>query len=656
MTSTNYGLLGLIPLLPALGALVNGLLGSKLPKKVVHTIACGTIFGSFIVTALAFRALASNHEIEALSYVAYKWFSAGGLNIDIAFQFDHLTAVMCLIVSGVGFLIHVYSIGYMSHDPSYSRYFTYLNLFCFAMLLLVMGQNLVMLFVGWEGVGLASYLLIGFWFTDEAKASAGKKAFIVNRIGDAAFLLGMFILFYFAGSLDIPEVQRWVGGLGHHAGSFAPWATVICILFFIGCCGKSAQIPLYTWLPDAMAGPTPVSALIHAATMVTAGVYLVTRLNFLYVMSPTAMGVVATVGALTALFAASIAVVQNDIKKVLAYSTVSQLGYMFLACGVGSFYAGTFHLATHAFFKALLFLGAGSVIHAMSGKQDIQEMGGLKKWMPITRFTFLIACLAIAGFPLFSGFFSKDEILWYALANRFPGQEGLALGPFLWVIGVITAGLTAFYMFRLYFLTFEGESRADEKTKSHIHESPPSMTVPLLVLAVLSVIAGFIGIPHIFHMPEVLHHWLEPVLASSLHVFHGNEAYGDGAAWAAMGIATAVGLGGIFVAWKLYGGESTEKAASYKERFAGAHKLLMNKYYVDEIYDHTVVRPLMGTARMLYAAVDRVLIDTLLVGGIAFVSRSAGQIVRQLQNGDVQRYAFFIVFGLSLVLLMLSGI
>ena len=664
MTTTNFWLLGLIPLMPALGALVNAIFGTKFPKKVVHTIACGTVGISFLISLYALRTLvAGSHgdHVGSLSYLVYEWFQSGSglgnLTIDIRFYFDALSAVMCLIITGVGFLIHVYSVGYMSHDKSYSRYFTYLNLFCFAMLLLVLGQNLVLLFVGWEGVGLASYLLIGFWFSDDEKASAGKKAFIVNRIGDAAFLLGMFLLFSFTHSLDIPTVKHFVLGLNETSlAAFLPFATVTCIFFFIGCCGKSAQIPLYTWLPDAMAGPTPVSALIHAATMVTAGVYLVARMNFLFAQSAVAMAVVAVVGGLTALYAASIAVAQNDIKKVLAYSTISQLGYMFLACGVGSFYAGVFHLTTHAFFKALLFLGAGSVIHAMSGKQDITEMGGLKKYMPLTRWTFLMGCLAIAGFPLFSGFFSKDEILWYALSNQHP--DGLSfLGPFLWFIGVATAGLTAFYMFRLYFLTFEGECRADEKTKSHLHESPYSMTIPLLALAVLSVIGGFMGIPHIFHVPSVLHEWMYSVVGygeAILHPPHG-EGYGNGVAWAAMAVATAVGLTGIYLAYRLYGKES-ETPARIKERFSGFHKVLENKYYVDEIYDRGVVKPLGATARGLYAVVDRFFIDTLMVGGIAYMSQATGWVVRQLQNGDVQRYAFFMVFGLSLMLFLLYGV
>ena len=664
MTTTNYWLLGLIPLMPALGALVNAIVGTKLPKKVVHTIACGTVGVSFLISLYAFRTLvAGSHEghVGSLSYLVYEWFQSGSgpgsLTIDIRFYFDALSAILCLVITGVGFLIHVYSVGYMAHDKSYSRYFTYLNLFCFAMLMLVLGQNLVVLFVGWEGVGLASYLLIGFWFSDEEKAAAGKKAFIVNRIGDAAFLLGMFLLFSFTHSLDIPTVREYVVGLNETSmAAFLPFATVICILFFIGCTGKSAQIPLYTWLPDAMAGPTPVSALIHAATMVTAGVYLVVRMNFLFAQSAVAMSIVAVVGGLTALYAASIAVAQNDIKKVLAYSTISQLGYMFLACGVGSFYAGVFHLTTHAFFKALLFLGAGSVIHAMSGKQDIMEMGGLKKHMPLTRWTFLMGCLAIAGFPLFSGFFSKDEILWYALSNQHP--DGLSfLGPILWFLGVATAGLTAFYMFRLYFLTFEGECRADEKTKSHLHESPYSMTIPLLALAVLSVVGGFVGIPHIFHVPVVLHHWLASVVGygeAILHPAHG-EGFSDGVAWAAMAVATAVGLTGIYLAYRLYGKQS-ETPARLKERFSGLHTVLENKYYVDEIYDRGVVKPLGATSRGLFALVDRFFIDTLMVGGIAYFSQATGWVVRQLQNGDVQRYAFFIVFGLSLMLFLLYGV
>ena len=656
MTTTNFTILALIPLLPAFGALINGILGNRLPKKAVHWIACGTVLVSFLISLAAFRTLAANHDIEFLSFNMYEWFQSGfrgehsaSLSVNVEFYFDHLSAVMCLVVTGVGFLIHVYSIGYMSDDPSYSRYFTYLNLFCFAMLLLVLGQNYLILFVGWEGVGLASYLLIGFWFSDTEKAAAGKKAFIVNRIGDAAFLLGMFLIFNFAGSIDIPAIQGWVTGLSHgQLEAFVPFAGVIGVLFFIGCAGKSAQIPLYVWLPDAMAGPTPVSALIHAATMVTAGVYLIVRLNFVFSISAFALGVVAVVGALTALFAATIAVTQNDIKKVLAYSTVSQLGYMFLAAGVGAYWVAIFHLVTHAFFKALLFLGSGSVIHAMGGKQDIQEMGGLKKWMPLTRGTFLVACLAIAGFPLFSGFFSKDEILLSALANSH--VSGVPLGWFLWLIALVTAGLTAFYMFRLYFLTFEGECRADEHTKSHLHESPPSMTVPLLVLGVASVLGGLLGLPHILGFHPALEHWLQPVTEFGHHFIQHNAS--TGLAWMSMLAATGAGLGGIFVAWKLYG-RTSETPAKLKEQFAGLHDLLFNKYWIDEVYQKIVVTPLEKTAKGLYKVVDRFLIDQLMVGGLGFVSRSMGYIVRQFQNGDVQRYAFFVVFGLCLILILL---
>jgi NADH-quinone oxidoreductase subunit L len=659
MATNHFWLLGLIPLLPALGAVFNGLFGRKVPKAVVHTVACGVIAAAFAVSLVSLLELLGTdhgHGPTALTYTAYHWFGAGGIDFDVAFLFDPLSATLCLIITGVGLLIHIYSVGYMSHDPSYSRFFTYLNLFCFAMLVLVLGKNLVLTFVGWEGVGLASYLLIGFWYKDDEKADAGKKAFIMNRIGDAAFLLGMFMLVAFTNTLDVVELRHRITGMeGEALAQFLPFATVIGVLFFIACTGKSAQIPLYTWLPDAMAGPTPVSALIHAATMVTAGVFLVTRLNFVFTLSPTAMAVVATVGALTALFAASIALVQRDIKKVLAYSTVSQLGYMFLAAGSGAYFAAVFHLMTHAFFKALLFLGSGSVIHAMGGKQDIMEMGGLKKWMPVTRITFLLGCLAIAGFPLFSGFFSKDEILWFALTNRHV-MGGIALGPFLWAIGILTAGLTAFYMFRLYFLTFEGECRADHHTQEHLHESPASMTWPLVVLAGLSVAGGVVGLPHIWHMPAVLHDFLHSVIvpAPGFGEEAMERAYGYGMAWVSMLVATGVGLTSIYVAWRLYGRPSNTPA-ELKDQFAPIHKVLENKYYVDEAYDRGVVRPIMRGAQALYTVVDRFLIDTLLVGGVAFLVRGGGLVLRQLQSGDVQRYAFFILFGLTLTLWLIMG-
>jgi NADH-quinone oxidoreductase subunit L len=663
MVSTEYWLLALIPLLPAAGALFNGLLGSRLPRRVVHWVACGTIGVAFLISLMAVKTLlAGAHEADGhkvypeLYYRLYEWFGTGALHVDVAFFFDPLAAVMCLVVTGVGFLIHVYSVGYMHGDRSYARYFTYLNLFAFAMLILVLADNLVLLFVGWEGVGLASFLLIGFWYEDPEKAFAGKKAFIVNRIGDFAVLLALFMLFSFTGTFEIPLIRELLGGyvtpgeggvgvLTPQGVAFAPFAAVIGILLFIGCTGKSAQIPLFTWLPDAMAGPTPVSALIHAATMVTAGVYLVARMSFLFVLSDVAMMVVAVVGVLTALMAATIGMAQNDIKRVLAYSTVSQLGFMFVAVGVGAYAAGIFHLMTHAFFKALLFLGSGAVIHALHGEQDIRKMGGLRRHLPITHITFLIGCIAISGVPLFSGFFSKDEILWGAFA----GVHGpVFLQTLVWVMAVVTAGITAFYMFRLYFLTFHGEYRGDSHALAHLHRPSLSMATPLVVLAVLSLFGGYLNVPEFVGGGAHLHHWLSQSVAELPVRFTEDVHLWE---WIAMLVSIVVALSGIAVAWLFYvrRPELPERATG---RLRGAYTLVKNKYYVDELYDSVVVRPLKATALGLYKVVDRLLIDTVLVHGFAALGSFGGRLVRMFQNGDVQRYAFFILFGLSLMILL----
>src|SRR5512137_3194649 len=485
-------LLTVIVLLPLAGFLLNGLLGGRLGRTFVSVVGCGLPILAFLATIKAVMILQSAGPDAALLEVAYRWASFGDQGFDVAFYFDRLTAVMTLIITGVGSLIHVYSTGYMKDDPSYARYFAYLNLFLFFMLTLVLGRSLLVCFVGWEGVGLASYLLIGFWFEDPAKAAAGKKAFITNRVGDAGFLLGMFLVYHALGTLDFDAINAAFNGPVAPAVS----ASLVGLLLFVGATGKSAQIPLHVWLPDAMAGPTPVSALIHAATMVTAGVYLVARLNGLYMQAPEASQVIAIVGLATAFFAATIAVVQTDIKKVLAYSTVSQLGLMFLALGVGAYGVAVFHVYTHAFFKACLFLGAGSVIHAMSGEQDIRKMGGLARKIPVTFATFAVATAAIAGIPPLAGFFSKDEILWFAFASDRGGS------PLLWAVGAGTALLTAFYMFRLLWLTFLSPSRMSHDVEHHVHESPFSMTSALIVLAVLSAIGGFVKVPH----------FLEPVL------------------------------------------------------------------------------------------------------------------------------------------------
>ncbi len=496
-------LIWLIPAFPAIGFLINGLLGVRFPKTLTAWVACLSVVASFAVSAIIFvQFLQLPPESRVFEKTVFDWIVSGDFKTQIGFRIDALSIIMCLIVSGVGSLIHIYSAGYMHDDPGFRRYFCYLNLFVFMMLTLVTGDNVLVMFVGWEGVGLCSYLLIGFWYEKDSAANAGKKAFIVNRIGDFGFLLGVFTLVGFLGSqgiwtLKFSELQANVHLIGPGL------ATVITLLFFVGATGKSAQIPLYVWLPDAMEGPTPVSSLIHAATMVTAGVYMIARLNFLYVLAPTTLLVITIVGLLTAFFAATIGCAQYDIKRVLAYSTVSQLGYMFVGVGAGAYAAGVFHLMTHAFFKGLLFLAAGSVMHAMSGELDMRKMGGLRKKIPITYWTTFIACLAIAGVPGLSGFFSKDEILWMAYSRHH--------SIWFWLIGAATAGMTAFYMFRMFFNTFHGESRASEEVKHHIHESPKVMTVPLMVLAVLSIAGGYVGVPHLLGGSNHIEKWLEPV-------------------------------------------------------------------------------------------------------------------------------------------------
>ena len=602
-----------IPLLPLIGVVFNIFLGPLLGRRAVNIVSPGVVLVAFLVSLNASWSLP---EGGMLVDNVWTWINSGTLHVDFALQVDQLSAVMILVVTGVGFLIHVYSTGYMAHDEDVARYFAYLNLFTTSMLLLVLGENLLLLFVGWEGVGLCSYLLIGFWYTDDEKASAGKKAFIVNRVGDAGFLLGMFLLFWTLGehniwTLSFSEIQQ------HVASIPVGIATIICLLLFVGATGKSAQIPLYVWLPDAMAGPTPVSALIHAATMVTAGVYMIARLHFLYALSPSALSVVATVGAATAFFAATIGLVQNDIKKVLAYSTVSQLGYMFLGLGVGAYTAGVFHLMTHAFFKALLFLGAGSVIHGMSDEQDIRQMGGLRRKMPVTFWTFFVACLAIAGVPGFSGFFSKDFILEEVYAS--------SLGsPTLWLVGTIGAGLTAFYMFRLLFLTFFGETRASHEVAHHIHESSSSMTVPLAVLAVLSFVGGYIPLLHFLSpMFGVQHEEDIPALIKYL--------------------PTVIGLGGIGLAYVMYV-VNPSISDNLAKSFSPIYNLLLNKYYVDEMYDMIIVRPVAGMSNWLWKVWDMIVIDGT-VNGAAHTMEANGLLLRLWQTGNVQNYALSFLVG-----------
>ena len=617
-------LLSLIVVLPLVGFLVNGLAGNRLGKGFVSAVGCGLPIVSFLITVKCFIDLKAGNYAPLVEN-AYTWATVGESAFGISFYFDRLSAVMTLIVTGVGSLIHIYSIGYMHQDKSYARYFAYLNLFLFFMLLLVLGKTLLVLFVGWEGVGLASYLLIGFWFEDMEKARAGKKAFIANRIGDAGFLLGMFVLYSTLGTLEMDRINAAFSTSPLPAVS----ASLIGVLLFIGATGKSAQIPLYVWLPDAMAGPTPVSALIHAATMVTAGVYMIARLAPIYMHAPEASELVAVVGALTALFAATIAITQTDIKKVLAYSTVSQLGFMFVALGVGAYGVAVFHVYTHAFFKACLFLGAGSVIHALSGEQDIRKMGGLARKIPITFVTFAIATAAIAGIPPLAGFFSKDEILWFAFASERGGST------LLWLVMSLTALMTAFYMFRLLWLTFFGRSRMDHEVEHHVHESPLSMTSVLAILAVLSAIGGFFSVPHFLEPQLPL-----PAVPDSLH--HYEKLL--------VGIAVAIGLAGLAGAAYVYGGTGA-RAERLLSRFAGVHRVLYDKYYVDELYDAVIAKPLLWISERVFLRIgDRALIDGTLNGMAALAQRAAGLLGR-VQTGSLHFYAFLVLTGMVAVVI-----
>ena len=614
-----------IALLPLAGFLANGLFATRLfahrrGARFVTVVGCGLPILAFVLAVRAFLHLRAGGYVP-LSETFYTWIVIGGAPFEISFWFDRLTAVMALIVTGVGSLIHVYSTGYMKDDESYARYFAYLNLFLFFMLLLVLGRSLLVLFVGWEGVGLASYLLIGFWFADPEKAAAGKKAFIVNRIGDAGFLLAMFLLYTTLGTLEMDRINA--AFLASPAPAVS--ATLVGVLLFIGATGKSAQIPLYVWLPDAMAGPTPVSALIHAATMVTAGVYMVARLSGIYLHAEGASQLVAWTGVLTAFFAATIAVAQNDIKKVLAYSTVSQLGFMFLAAGVGAYGVAVFHLYTHAFFKACLFLGAGSVIHALSGEQDIRKMGALSRKIPVTFATFAIATAAIAGLPPLAGFFSKDEILWYAFASERGGSF------WLFAIAALTALMTAFYMFRLLWLTFLGQSRLDAHAAAHVHESPLSMTGVLVVLAVLSAIGGFLSIPHV----------LEPLLP-----LPGILAQRAGAHIPIVVLSVVLGLAGLVGAWWLFGGDG-KRAKAFDSRAVGLRRLLEGKYFIDELYERVIGKPLLWVSENVFLKLgDRALIDGTLNGIGALAQRTAG-VMGRLQTGHLHFYAFLALVGLA---------
>jgi NADH-quinone oxidoreductase subunit L len=635
--------LWIIPLLPLLGSAVNGLFGGKWQNKIVNSVALGATGLSFAFALEAVREFFASGQAPVHNHY-FDWISAGSFTAGFDLQLDQLSVVMLLVVTGVGFLIHIYSTGYMAHEGGYYRFFSYLNLFMFFMLILVLAANYSVLFVGWEGVGLCSYLLIGFYFLKKSASDAGKKAFIVNRIGDFGFMLGMFLLFRTFGTLDFNRIFAAASGPGW-GNVHEPWGqfgtfTVACLLIFMGATGKSAQLPLYVWLPDAMEGPTPVSALIHAATMVTAGVYVVARSHVLFLHSETAMVVVAVVGCATAFFAATIGLVQTDIKKVLAYSTVSQLGYMFLACGVGAFSAGIFHLMTHAFFKALLFLAAGSVIHAMGGEQDMRHMGGLSKKIKYTYWTMLIATLAIAGIPPLAGFFSKDSIL----LSAFQIQGGHPL----YAIGLLTALLTSFYMFRLIFLTFHGEQRYDEH-HVHVHESPWRMLGPLVILAVLSVIGGWLAAPALWGGTDYFTSFLTPVFGLPEAAGAVNEAAAHQLEIILAVVAVVSALIGLAVAYWMYLRQPA-KPDQIAKSMQPVYKTLLNKYYVDELYNAVIVAPLMWiSTNVLWKIVDVAGIDGA-VNGIARGATDIGDVARHAQSGNTRSYAVWVVIGALVVI------
>ena len=648
-----YNYVGYIVLAPFIGFLLNGLFGKKInSEKLSGLIGAGAVGLSFAgAVSIFFEML--NSPVEGRSHIItiFNWITAGSLSINAAYQVDQLSILMTLVVTGVGFLIHVYSIGYMHGDHGFWRFFAYLNLFIFMMLNLVLANNFLLMFLGWEGVGLCSFLLIGFWHDRKfdtggykpgsaMTTDAAKKAFIVNRIGDFGFLIAMFMIFQYFGSLSFDDVFSRAAAVGTVGDKTFFWIT---LLLFLGATGKSAQIPLYIWLPDAMAGPTPVSALIHAATMVTAGVYMVARCSILFVLAPATMNIIAIVGVATAVFAATMGLVQNDIKKVLAYSTISQLGYMFLGLGVGSFASGIFHVMTHAFFKALLFLGAGAVIHAMHDEQDIQNMGGLKSKMPTTYKTFFIAALAIAGIPPLSGFFSKDEILFQAFSH------GSVL---FWVLGWLTAGLTAFYMFRLVSLTFEGTERWGHD--KHPHEAPKAMTIPLIILAVLSVVGGLVGIPLSLGGNNAIEQWLDPIFEHANVRLLLVPQSDSSIEYLLMALSVAIAVAGIWFARNIYL-KRPEIAEKVSSSFRGIYKLLWNKYYVDEVYDATIVTPTVKVSeKLLWKGIDVGIIDGI-VNGSATVTSWVSSKLRKIQTGFAQNYALAIVVGVIVILGILFG-
>ena len=660
--------LWLIPLLPFAGFLINGTLGRKLPRAAVSAVALLFTAIPAVLVAWLWATMKSSGAPEVMHAVGGPWIAISGFRVDFAFTVDHLALIMLGVVTGVGFLIHIYSVGYMAHEDGYWRFFAYLNLFMFFMSVLVLAESFLLMFVGWEGVGLASYLLIGFYFKKDSAANAGKKAFIVNRIGDFGFLLAMFLIVAHFGNLNFTQV---FASITEHPEWHGGFLTAIALLLFVGAVGKSAQIPLYVWLPDAMEGPTPVSALIHAATMVTAGVYMVARCHALFDRSPYALTVVAIIGAATAIFAACIGIVQHDIKRVLAYSTISQLGYMFLACGVGAYESGIFHLMTHAFFKALLFLAAGSVIHALSGEQDMRKMGGLRKRIPITFWTMTMGVFAIAGLPPLAGFFSKDEILFRAFTSDNP------LGKLLWVVGLVTAGMTSFYMFRLWFKTFFGPERFEDHTGFHdggaavhthadthavmvadheedhaahthgIHESPWIMLFPLVVLGILSVIGGWVGIPIAFGGSDEAEHFLQPVFAEGIA---NAPSHWLELTLTAVSIFTA-GLG-LFVAYVFYY-KKPGTAASIADKSPAIYRLVENKFYVDELYHIAIVTPLLMFTRLILAG----LVDGGLVNGFGslagLTTRGLCSVTRRIQSGNIRSYAGWLALGAAAVLLVM---
>jgi NADH-quinone oxidoreductase subunit L len=624
----NY--IWLIPILPLAGFLINGLGRNVFPKGVIGFVGSLVVLVSFGLSIAAFSEISAGKHIEP---ALYNWFNAGTINISFSFLVDRLSVLMMLIITGVGFLIHLYSVGYMHHDKGFGKFFSYLNLFIFFMLLLVMGSNYLIMFIGWEGVGLCSYLLIGFWYTNPAYADAAKKAFVMNRIGDLGFIIGIFLLLYYFGSVAYADIFPKATQMH---GFNVPF-TLITILLFVGAVGKSAQLPLFTWLPDAMAGPTPVSALIHAATMVTAGVYMIARSNILFTLAPYTMEIVAVIGLATATFAALIALSQTDIKKVLAYSTVSQLGYMFLGLGVGAYTGAFFHVMTHAFFKALLFLGAGSVIHAMSNEQDMRKMGGLKGKLKITFITMLIGTLAISGIPPFAGFFSKDEILAAAFVHN----------KAMYVIGVVTAMFTSFYMFRMLYLTFYGKFRGTSEQEHHLHESPPTMTIPLIVLAILSIAGGFLGVPETLGGHHWLEHWLAPVFADSAKILPkaGSEMMTD--IWLMVASVSGAVIALVY-AYMRYVKNAHVPVEDTEER-PGLVNLSYHKFYVDEIYDFLIRKPLDGLSVFFYKVIDLLAIDGI-VNGLGKITVRSSKGLRLLQTGNVGFYIFMMVVGIIAIL------